>query len=63
MKLKFYHLVSFTHFKSHFKNQDHVTYNGKVICTFVILLHKPRLQTETWKRAIEDSAKACTTQS
>ena len=30
------------HFKSYSKNQIHMTYNGKVICTFVVLPHKTR---------------------
>ena len=50
-ELKFYHLVSFTHFKPYSKNQDHM-YNGKLICTFVVLPHKPRFQAETWIREI-----------
>ena len=29
-----------------------MTYNAKVVCTFVVLLHKPRFQTKTWIRAI-----------
>ena len=30
-------------------------YNSKIICTFVILFHKPRFQTETWMRAIDNT--------
>ena len=41
-----YRLVSFTNFKSYSKNQDHMTYDGKFICTFVVLPHKPRFQTK-----------------
>ena len=46
VKLKFNHLVSFTHFKSCSKNQDHMTSYGEVIYTSVVLPHKPRFQTE-----------------
>ena len=52
VKLRFYHLVSFTHFKFCPKNKDHMTYNGKVICAFFVFPHKPRFQTETWISAI-----------
>ena len=38
--------LSFTG-KSYSKNQDHMTYNGKVTFTFVVLPHKPRFQTDT----------------
>ena len=30
-----------------------MAYDGKVICTFVVLPRKPHFQTETWVRAIE----------
>ena len=43
------HLVSFAHLKPYPKTK---IYNDKVICTFVILPHKPRFQTETWIKTI-----------
>ena len=33
--------------KSYSKSQDHMTYSGKVIQTFLVLPHKSRFQTET----------------
>ena len=45
-------ILSFAFFHSYSKNQDDMTYNSKVICTFVVLPHNPRFQTETWIKAI-----------
>ena len=39
--------------KSYSKSQDQMTYNGKVIFTFVVLPRKHRFQTESWMKAIE----------
>ena len=46
--------------KSYSKNQDRMTYNGKVICISVILPHKPCFQTETWIRAISEEGRFIT---
>ena len=38
--------------KKNSKNKDNITHNGEVICTFVVLPHRPRFQTEAWIRTI-----------
>ena len=52
VKLKVYHLVSFNYLKLYSKNQNHITYNGKGICAFVVLPHKPCFQIETLIKVI-----------